>query len=284
MSFFVFDLDETLAEVYPIHYLIEPAPPPHVYRGFVKGVVEAEHGDRRMNDAEGRGAQSSPAERLRREPLAGDAGLRSAYSPLGVLRPGILPLMERLLALQRKGTIRGVVIYSNNGHLPTLHFIRDVLHEHLRIRSPLILACIHWDHPDRTDAPYREDKTWDSLQRILQSLTDAPVTPDRVYFVDDLDHPDLHAALGDHYLQVPPYTHSASFDRLLAIWEDVVGPLTARERRALWQQTDPRSDDDETPAVDARFQATMDEVLRPMEARRGGRRRRTRRHFPPRSK
>lgn len=242
MSFFVFDLDETLAEVYPLHYFIEPAPAAHVYREFVKGVAAAE----------------------------------DARVPLGLLRPGILAVMERLLTLQRRGILLGVLIYSNNGHLPTLKFIRDVIHAHLGIRKPLILECIHWDHPDRTDSPVREDKTWDSLRGILERYSPA-IPPDRVYFVDDLEHPDLMEALGEQYLHVPPYEYHASFDRLVALMEDAAGvPFSAAERSELRRRSGPRNHG-VPPPVDALFQASMDEAIRPLERLRSGGHRRARR-------
>ena len=247
--FFVFDLDETLAEVYPLFDILEDALTTRrstaAYRALVRRVA--------------------------------------AEGGRGILRPGIRETMQRLHDLQRKSLVDGVWIYSNNGHLRSLHFIRDVIHAFLDTGQngrPLILECIHWNHPRRTDAPERNDKTWDSLRRFLPEGT----TADHVFFVDDLDHPDLHAALGDHYLQVPPYEYHVPFDDLLDVYEEALGeataglaPLTQRDRDRLHRLTKPKDSITPVPEVDPVFARLMEQAfsqVEPVEAQQGGQKKR----------
>jgi len=134
--------------------------------------------------------------------------------PIGIFRPGLFSVMRRLADLQREGVIKGVHLYSNNSYLPTLHFIKDVIHQ--RIGSDaLIHQTIHWMHPlrvkERTDRLPQSfiGKSWETLTEILQ------VCPNQVYFIDDLEHRELISVLGDRYYHVPKYVFRASFERLM---------------------------------------------------------------------
>jgi hypothetical protein len=151
--------------------------------------------------------------------------------PLGILRPGVLHVMNSLYRLQRAKKVAHVVIYSNNGTLTCLEFIRDLIHENIG-SSTLIGECVHRTHPLRTEEQTaknglndRYEKTWASLRKVLiEGKCRAPSTlsVDDVYFFDDLDHKDLHRAIGNHYYQVPPYEFKASFERLGEIYQSVV--------------------------------------------------------------
>lgn len=235
--FFVFDMDETLAEVYSLYYLLEDAikhHPPSAYRAFVQSIAANDH---------------------------------------GILRPGIRQTMEQLHALQQLGKVGGVLIYSNNSHLTSLKFIRDVIHAHLQTTDPLIIQCIHWLHARRTDAPHRNNKTWDSLRGFLPPDTE----PDRVFFVDDLDHTDLRTALGAHYIQVQPYEYHPPFETLLDAYDTAlqsVGepPLTQEGRDRLEKKTEPRPSKE--PPADPGFEQQMSAAIQEaMDARTGGRKR-----------
>jgi hypothetical protein len=235
--FFVFDMDETLAEVYSLYYLLEDAikhHPPSAYRAFVQSI---------------------------------------ATNDYGILRPGIRRIMEQLHALQQVGKVGGVLIYSNNSHLTSLKFIRDVIHAHLQTTDPLIIQCIHWLHPHRTDAPHRNDKTWDSLQRFLPE----GIEPDRVFFVDDLDHTDLRTALGPHYIKVQPYSYHPPFGILLDAYDATlqsVGepPLTQEDRDRLEKKTEPY--ESKEPPADPGFEQQMAAAIHEViDTRTGGRKR-----------
>jgi hypothetical protein len=213
MSYIVFDLDETLAHVHSVFYFLmylnyplfnkdqNPSQPlirqnklEDAYKKFVKAVAEKE-------DSE---------------------------EPLGILAPGILDLMKQLKRFKDSGKLKGVAIYSNNGFLLNLHFVRDVIHE---IVGPLICDCIHWGHHERQVeytmpiSPSGARKTWAVLAKILQTgPCKAPPTlkPSDVYFVDDLKHPDLVQTLKDHYFLIPPYKYKTNLIRVFDIFEKVL--------------------------------------------------------------
>lgn len=194
MSYFVFDLDETLAQIYTIYYFVASLQTyPNMsksltnslkkaYKTFVKRIVEEE-----------------------------------IKNPLGVLRPGILHIMKKLYELYRVGKVNGVIIYSNNGHLYSLEFIRDLIHEY--IGDELIIECVDRYHYLRK----KDDKTWDELKQILTKgkCKARNVKPCDVYFFDDLKHKDLDEHL-ENYNHVPEYNFKASFDRIANIYKDLL--------------------------------------------------------------
>jgi hypothetical protein len=151
--------------------------------------------------------------------------------PFGILRPGILSVMRLLNSYKQSGLIDGVVIYSNNGALGTLHFIRDLIHAH--VRNPnLICDCIHWGHKgrasERTSTQGDAKKTWDVLKGILtnpEGPCKAPETlePKDVYFVDDQIHPNLMETLPQgHYIHVPPYYFKAPYEPIAVLYKQAL--------------------------------------------------------------
>jgi hypothetical protein len=226
MSFLVFDLDETLANVYSVYY-------------FLASLKLQET----VRDVRRHSIPPIPARVQRQLDHAYDLFVdrvlaeEASEHPLGILRPGILEVMGVIRDLQQAGAVQCVTIYSNNSHLESLHFIRDLIHRHLQTND-LIRECIHWNHPKRGEEriliPGFPNKTWAVLKRIMEEgPCRAPPTlrPHQVHFFDDLDHWDLKRVLGPNYHQVPPYTFKASFDRLTVIYrssiEDARVDLTA---------------------------------------------------------
>jgi len=202
MVYFIFDLDETLAELYSVYYF---------------------------------------ATSLRLDLTAIESNLDKAYQyfvrdillteisnePLGVLRPGILGIMKKLKNLQKVGKIKNVLIYSNNGDIKSLEFIKDLIH--LYVGEGLIKECIHRNHHmranERVNAPHLINKTWNVLRNIMingntRAATNL-VTTD-VYFFDDLDHPDLRKKLGMNYYKVPKYDYKASVNRIGEIYKNAI--------------------------------------------------------------
>jgi hypothetical protein len=220
MVYFVFDMDATLANLYTVHYflcdlrretMMSAMPPPSdalqlyldtAYTTFVRSIATREA------NAEPFGPQ-----------------------PLGILRPGILTVMRLLNSYKQSGFIDGVVIYSNNGALGTLHFIRDLIHAHVR-NPKLICDCIHWGHEgralERTNTPGDARKTWDVLKAILTNAEGpckAPETlePKDVYFVDDQMHPDLMQTLPHgHYIHVSPYEFKARYEPVAELYKQAL--------------------------------------------------------------
>jgi len=191
--YFVFDLDETLADIYTVYYFVASLQTystmseslrrtlKEYYKKFVKHILYEE-----------------------------------LIDPLGIIRPGILDVMEKLRELYKVGKVKGVIIYSNNGHLYNLEFIRDIIHEFV---GEVICDCIHrYHHRRRSDT-----KTWDELKCILMEgeCKAKNLTPSDVSFFDDLIHDDLHKHLVN-YNHVPEYTYKASFDRIADIYRKIV--------------------------------------------------------------
>jgi hypothetical protein len=193
-TYFIFDMDQTLADPLPAFYFIDSLRRKYsttdAYNSFVSEILKEE----------------------------------TSAKPLGLLRPGILPVMSKLSELQKANKIKSVIIYSNNGHLETLEFIRDLIQLHTG-NTNLISECIHWHHPmrdeERVVKPGVPNKTWTILKNIMQQGNcKAPETlaPHDVYFFDDIDHIDLQHNLGSNYYKVPAYDFKASVNRIAEIY------------------------------------------------------------------
>lgn len=208
MKYLVFDLDQTLADVSQVYYFLvsltikdyileqRPYMLPYfpdeleyqlkeAYRLFVKRIAEAEHSD----------------------------------NPIGILRPGILGIMKRITRLPH--IVKNIAIYSNNQYLPSIEFVRDLIHE---IHRPIIGTCIHWDHPmrltDHESQPY-VTKTWTDLQSIMRDGSN-DLIPKNVYFFDDQNHIHLQMTLRENYYKVPIYRSRDSLKRISEIYASCV--------------------------------------------------------------
>jgi hypothetical protein len=220
MKYFVFDMDEAIAELYSVFYCITSL--------RLKETIQEDYPRFLPLLSDSLETQVDKAyhlfvKKVLREELS--------LKPLGILRPGVLQVMNSLYRLQKAKKVAKVVIYSNNGTLTCLEFIRDLIHENIGTNT-LIGECVYRTHPLRTEEQTaknglndRYEKTWSSLRKVLiEGKCKAPSTlpVDDVYFFDDLDHKDLHRAIGNHYYQVPPYEFKASFERLGEIYQSAV--------------------------------------------------------------
>jgi len=188
MVYFVFDLDLTLADIGNQLYtqIYELQKKPEEYAAFVQSCAEKE----------------------------------TSNTPMGFLRIGLVrspvlpadfkPYMEQILSLKQKGICQGVIMYSNNGYLPCLYFVRDVLHTILGVND-LFCHCIHRLYPGR---PRGGDpaKTWEELKQIIESKNDPAntcivenFTPSNVLFFDDRHDHKIRTELGGNYIVVYPY-------------------------------------------------------------------------------
>ena len=132
--------------------------------------------------------------------------------------------MKKLNKLKRNGKVEHVIIYSNNGHLQSLEFIRDLIHLYVG-NNKLITECIHRTHPLRAQESNWMLKTWDMVRHILTRGTCRVlenISPANVYFFDDLNHTDLQKHLAEQYYQVPPYKFYPSVVRICNIYKKVI--------------------------------------------------------------
>jgi hypothetical protein len=244
MYYFVYDLDETLAEVYSLFYFlmslrIKNKVPKAFYNA---NVVLFNKLDRAYYDFVKRVTEEEKSDR-----------------PLGILRPGILGIMRELETLRENKKVKGMIIYSNNGSLENLEFIKDVIVQGIMPSNNEVLSMnlnnfiasgilikdlIHWGHPERNSEipvyynnkgqakkkPGVARKTWSVLQKIVtKNGTENPdFTPENVFFFDDI-YPEhsIKAELGDNYYRVPRYDFKASSERLGEIFKSVMMPIVS---------------------------------------------------------
>lgn len=213
MVYFVFDMDATLGNLYTVHYFLCD-----LRRETMMDGMELPSEELKVYLDK---AYTSFVQKI--------ATKEAQAERLGVLRPGILFVMRLLNEYKQLGLIDSVIIYSNNGALGTLHFIRDLIHLYIG-NSDLICDCIHWGHEardsERNLSPGSAKKTWAVLKNILTNPDGpckAPATlePKDVYFVDDQLHPDLKRFLPIyHYIQVAPYEFKTPFESVAELYKE----------------------------------------------------------------
>lgn len=215
MKYFVFDLDSTLAEVYPVYYFLASLK--------IKDSLMEMNPFLAIQFPKDLEKQLDTAYRLFVDRIEQQ---ESSEYPLGIIRPGMLRMMSELNQLKKSGKIKGLVIYSNNSHLPTLEFIRDIIHKHTDSKR-LILDCIHRLHYLRKSSIFYQNrysnKTWAELKKIMvecETRAANSIKPSDVFFFDDIDHEDLHEHLKENYYEVPAYTYHAGTDRIYEIFKD----------------------------------------------------------------
>ena len=186
MAYFVFDLDATLAELDSVYCFLMTLK----IKNFAPQKNNADY-------VEVLGKLDSAYNTFVAKVLEEE---QSTF-PLGILRPGILQVMSELDKLRRDGQLRGVIIYSNNGRLENLEFVRDLIALSLeRPKDELITDLIHWGHPERsreiplyynnkgqaTKTPGVARKTWNVLQKIItkDGRENPDFIPENVFFFD----------------------------------------------------------------------------------------------------
>lgn len=218
--YFAFDLDETLGQLHtPYYFLRELLPERHL-----------------LTEREERGIHK-PSEGLRdilyevyTNFVKLVASRELSTSPLGILRPGILNVLQDMIKLKKSGLFGGAIIYSNNDSPPVLDFAKDIIEAALG--EPVFCDVIYRTHPIRNGIDFNVErtiydakKTWEALKLILEtgSCKATNVQPEEVFFFDDLKHPDLLAKLPPgHYIQVSPYSFRTTFDTLADIYSHAI--------------------------------------------------------------
>lgn len=214
--YFAFDLDETLGQLHTPYY-------------FLRELLPERY---RLTEREDRGIHT-PSAALRevlQEVYTNFVALvateETGPRPLGILRPGILSVIQSMLKLRDTGLFGGAIIYSNNDSPPSLDFTKDVIEA--AVGQPVFCDVIYRTHPMRNGIDFNVErttndvaKTWEALKLILDTgpCGATNVHPTQVYFFDDLRHPDLLAKLSQgHYIHVSSYNYRASFDRLADLY------------------------------------------------------------------
>lgn len=239
----MFDLDETLANVYTPFYFL----------GDLKPDVFIKDADivRAKNSPELTVALEAAYKIFVRKVALGELG----EIPLGVLRPGILEIMQQIKRWRMEGLDARVAIYSNNGHLLMLQFVRDVIEA--AIGAPgMICDCIYWADPRRAaeiekNKPGYAKKTIAVLMDALKNgpcAAPADLTPEQIMFFDDQLHPDLIAALDWRYIHVKPHSFKTPAHLIRKLYVEAL-----REAGIL----------DGTP-LDVEFRKASNEMWKPM--------------------
>ena len=212
MVYVVFDLDATLADMSPIYYYIASLQIKKMLSGLMFSIFPINL-ERELDKA-----YSLFVTRILEK--------EQSDKPIGILRPGILTIMEKLFTLKKKGRISNVIIYSNNSHLESLEFVRDLIHAHIGSKR-LISQCIHRTHPLRNSEnlqyPNMYPKTWRTLSTIIMNNGVSKIIMAKdVYFFDDLDHIDLQNTLQNNYYKVPEYVCRTNDSRIINIYSSVL--------------------------------------------------------------
>ena len=244
MYYFVYDLDETMAEVYSLFYFL-------MSLKLKNRVSKTNYEENKM--------LFNKLDRAYYEFVNRVSDVEKSVKPLGILRPGIIEVMRELEALRESKKIKRMIIYSNNGNLENLEFIKDIIVKAILpsnneilsrnvnnfIKSGILIQdLIHWGHPERsreiplyynnkgqaTKTPGVARTTWNVLQKIItkDGRENPDFIPENVFFFDDL-YPEhlIKEELGDNYYRVPKYDFKASSERLGEIFRSVMEPLVA---------------------------------------------------------
>lgn len=147
------------------------------------------------------------------------------HSLLGIFRPGIFSVFKEIVRLKKTGLCKGVIIYSNNGSIVLLEFVRDVLN--YLFNFEIFDDLIDFYHPLRPRVALQTDirKNWVELKRLLvEGKCKAPpaLTPEQVVFVDDQIHTDLVNQLGPNYIKIAGYSHNVDVKALMDLYKRVL--------------------------------------------------------------
>jgi len=166
-----------------------------------------------------------------------------------LLRPGILPIIKRLLAAKKAGQVGGLMIYSNNSSRHMLIFVNMLIKEILGVEENIFCPLVDWWHQIRDKECRAKEgrakegrakegrakeaadlgmgpKTIGTIQTAFTTaamfetcgygvLTKKDVAAENIVFFDDLIHHEIYAGIPRaHYFHVQPYVHYAPFSNL----------------------------------------------------------------------
>lgn len=142
--------------------------------------------------------------------------------PLGLLRPGIVDVFDKVVRLKKAGICKGVVIYSNNSSIAILELARDILNNIFKYK--IFDDLIHLRHSlrSRTAGVIDIRKNWIELKRIFvegECKASSTIGFGDVKFFDDQLHKDLVDSLGPNYIQVLPYKYNVNIKLVLELFK-----------------------------------------------------------------
>jgi len=139
--------------------------------------------------------------------------------PLGIFRPGIFKLFKEIVKLKEANKVQGVIMYTNNGSLPLVNFVRDAFH--YAVKNPVFDGIFYFHHPLRTKDVFGKpspSKNWPELKRLFNNIGAPDLEPKDVMFFDDQMHQHLTAVLGINYIKVNSYSYKVPHEPVLEIY------------------------------------------------------------------
>lgn len=163
--------------------------------------------------------------------------IMAEYEPrIKMLRPGIIPILQSLLAARAAGKIGGMMIYSNNSNPYCLHYAHELLKRLLNTNDDIFCPLVHWWHPLRNSevrqgydpplelgyGPKRYETIVAAFEKEVRcgyytpAIRHETIVPEHVIFLDDQIHPGIKAALPpSNYIQVQPYGSKVKVDFII---------------------------------------------------------------------
>lgn len=128
----------------------------------------------------------------------------------GLFRPGLYTFFaNNIKGLLDAGKIKAMVMYSNNGSYPILHFCAMVIDHWMEQSEPSFCNLIHRTHPIRREANGRITtlaKNWRILtSAFVEGNCPAPVLGQTFFYDDSNEHQPLIQRMGPNYIRVTPY-------------------------------------------------------------------------------
>jgi len=156
------------------------------------------------------------------------AASESSADPVGVFRPGIFDVFREIVKMKKSGKCRGAIIYTNNGCLPLVECVRDVIH--MALNYPVFNDIFYYYHPlrlRRNPVP-QPAKTWSEMRMLLVEGSLRAVNSvggDEVLFFDDQNHLNLMqpvpaGGIGPGYIKVVEYKAKPNVAKVIQLYRE----------------------------------------------------------------
>ena len=129
-----------------------------------------------------------------------------------LIRPGILPVLKKLLEAKRAGKVGGIMIYSNNSSIVTVLFCQELIRILLGESDNVFNPALSWLSSIRKEElkGYKNGngpKTVETIKHAFKTVyKEAAIRDEDILFFDDLIHPDIKSKIPEaNYFHVQPY-------------------------------------------------------------------------------